>query len=327
MKTFRTWLWVMALTMSLGVAHIISANPAEAKTPFPKEPVQCIVPWPAGGAADILTRAITKYLDFTLVPINMPGAGGLIGSQEVFNSKPDGYKLLSNNPVNLMAAYMSGALEKPLYKELTTIGYLVEDVILITTSKKTGWKNWSDVVKFAKANPKAVKVGVPGAASFSAACVLILIKEAGVDITPVPYQGGAKTRTALLGNHIQLEVTTGGDARGAVDSGDVIPIGVIANERSRFYPKVPTYKELGINVATGLPRAIFGPPGMDKETLNYLVAAFKKATNDPGFAKDCEKLSLDPKFRGPDYTVKWVSEQEKLFQPIFDAIKAEQKKK
>ncbi|MFH1081448.1 MAG: tripartite tricarboxylate transporter substrate binding protein [Pseudomonadota bacterium] len=327
MKALKFWFVAIALVISLGIAYGISVNPAEAKTPYPKEPVQCIIPWPAGGAADILTRAISKYLDFTLVSINMAGAGGLIGSQEVYNSKPDGYKLLSNNPVNLMAAYMSGALEKPLYKELTTIGYLVEDSILITTSKKTGWKNWADVVKYTKANPKKVKIGVPGAASFSAACVMILIKETGADITAVPYQGGAQTRTALLGDHIQLEVTTGGDSRGVIDAGEVIPIGVIANERSKFLPNVPTYKELGVNVATGLPRAIFGPPGMDQETLNYLVAAFKKATNDPRFAKDCEKLSLEPNFRGPDYAKKWIGEQEKLFQPIYDKINAEQKKK
>ncbi len=325
MKNSRFIVILLALILCLGLVAGCgqkSAPAAPAATPkYPEKPITVIVPFAPGGGTDILTRAIQKYFPHDLVPINIEGASGLVGAQQALNAKPDGYTILGHNPMNLLSQYLAGTTDKALYKDLKTICYIVDDYTIVTTNKATGWKTWDDVVKAAKAKPGSIKWGVTGAAGQSAADSLRAMKAFGLDIVLVPYDGGAGTRTALLGNHIQIETSTGSDIRKVVESGDVIPLAAISSIRSPFLPKVPTYRELGADVASGAPRAYYAPPGISKENLDKLVAAFKKVSENPEFKTYIKTLGYDVKFVGPAEADKWIEEQHKIFKPLFDSFK------
>lgn len=289
---------------------------------YPERTISVIVPFAPGGGTDILTRAIQKYFPYPMVPINIAGASGLVGAQECYNAKPDGYTILGHNPMNLLSQSLAGTATIPLYKELKTICYMVDDYTIVTTNKNTGWKTWDDVVKAAKEKPGTIKWGTTGAAGQSAADTIRAMEAFGIECVHVPYDGGAATRTALLGNHIQLETSTGSDIRTVVESGDVIPLVAIAYNRSPFLPEVPTFRELGANVASGAPRAYYAPPGTPDEILNKLVEAFRMVSENPEFEAYVTTLGYDNKFIGPEEADKWIEEQYTTFKPLFDSFKA-----
>jgi tripartite-type tricarboxylate transporter receptor subunit TctC len=294
---------------------------AASQAKYPERPITVIVPFSPGGGTDILTRAIQKYFPYDLVPINIEGASGLVGAQQTLYAKPDGYTILGHNPMNLLGQYMAGTTDKTLYKDLKTICYIVDDYTIVTTNKSTGWKTWDDVVKAAKAKPGSIKWGVTGAAGQSVADTTRAMKAFGLDVVLVPYDGGAATRTALLGSHIQLETSTGSDIRKVVESGDVIPLAAIASTRSPFLPKVPTFRELGADVASGAPRGYYAPPGISKENLATLTEACRKVSQNPEFQAFTKTLGYDVKFVGPAEADKWIDEQHKIFKPLFDSFK------
>lgn len=314
MKNSRFIAILLALMFCIGLV-------AAPQAKYPERPITVIVPFSPGGGTDILTRAIQKYFPYDLVPINIEGASGLVGAQQTLYAKPDGYTILGHNPMNLLSMYLAGATDKTLYKDLKTICYIVDDYTIVTTNKSTGWKTWDDVVKAAKAKPGSIKWGVTGAAGQSVADSLRAMKAFGLDIVLVPYDGGAATRTALLGNHIQLETSTGSDIRTVVESGHVIPLAAIAYTRSPFLPNVPTFRDLGADVASGAPRAYYAPPGISKENLETLVDAFKKVSQNPEFQAYIKSLGYDVKFVGPAEANKWIEEQHKVFKPLFDSFK------
>jgi tripartite-type tricarboxylate transporter receptor subunit TctC len=283
----------------------------------PEKEIKCIVPFAPGGGSDILTRTIMKYIDLPvgMVAVNVEGGAGLIGAQETSNSKPDGYTILAHNPMNLISQGLTG--NNNLWKDLTMISFIVDDWTVVSTNTETGWKSVDDFVEYAKVHPGEIKWGITGTGITMADSIRAMD---GLDIeaTIVPYEGGAATRTALLGNHIQIEVATSSDIRTYVESGDVIPLFVIAPNRCPFLPDVPTLLDLGVNVDSGAPRAYFAPPGLGEEQLEYIDNKFKKVCENQEFVKDCEKLGFVVQYVGSSEGTELMKKWYDANLPVFE---------
>lgn len=266
---------------------------------IPEKEIQCIVPFAAGGGSDLLTRKIQEYIELpvSLVPINVEGGSGLVGAQKCADSSPDGYTILAHNPMNLIAQGLTGT--NNLWKELTLLAFVVDDWCVVSTNKETGWKTVEDFQTFAKEHPQEVKWGVTGS-GITMADTYRSIAALDVDCTVVPYDGGQQTRSALLGNHIQIEMSTSSDIAAYVASGDVIPLFVIASARCPSLPNIPTMLELGYNVDTGAPRAYYAPGNLDEEAKVYLEAKLKEVCEDPDFVKDCANMGFVVQFVGSE---------------------------
>lgn len=283
----------------------------------PEKEIKCIVPFAPGGGSDILTRTIMKYIDLPvdMVAVNVEGGAGLIGAQETANSKADGYTILAHNPMNLIAQGLTG--NNNLWEELTMISFVVDDWTVVSTNTQTGWKSVEDFVSYAKEHPEEVKWGITGS-GITMADSIRAMEGLDIDCTIVPYEGGSDTRSALLGNHIQIEVATSSDIRSYVESGDVVPLFVIAPNRCPFLEDVPTLIDLGVNVDSGAPRAYFAPPGLGEDELEYLEGKLEEVCQNEEFVKACEDLGFVVQFVGSEEGTALMKKWYDANLPIFE---------
>lgn len=283
----------------------------------PEKEIKAIIPFGPGGGSDILTRTIMKYMDLPvdMVALNIEGGAGLIGAQETANAKADGYTILAHNPMNLISQGIAG--NNDLWEELTLLSFIVDDWTVVSTNVETGWKSVDDLVDYAKKNPNDIKWGITGTGIIMADSIRAM-EGLNIEATIVPYEGGAATRAALLGNHIQIEVATSSDIRAYVESGDVIPLFVIAPNRCPFLENVPTLIDLGINVDSGAPRAYFAPPGLRQEQLEYFDNKFKEVSENEEFVKACEELGFIVQFVGSKEGTETMQKWYDANLPIFE---------
>ncbi|MGI6029206.1 MAG: tripartite tricarboxylate transporter substrate-binding protein [Candidatus Heteroscillospira sp.] len=281
-------------------------SPAESKAPesgapveddgkpenYPTKPINLIVPYAAGGAADIVARAVASvlpdYLDGAQINItNVTGGNGVVGVTQLKGSASDGYNI---------SIYASPVFE--ITPAMNDVGYTMDDFTFLGTVVKrpnvlvvhadSPWQTLEEFVEYVKANPGTVTYGDPAAGSahlgFEA-----LIKEAGLDMKFVPSSGGTgEAITALLGKHVDAVMALPADTFEYIRSGDMRALCIEADERIDILGDVPTAKECGWDVNVGLTNGFIAPAGLDREIADYLTAALEQAVNDP------RVLELDP---------------------------------
>lgn len=291
-----------------------------ATAEYPDHAIKVIIPFNPGGGSDILTRAVQKYikLEQPLVLVNIVGASGLVGAMEALRENPDGYTILAHNSNNIVAQYLSNATDVKLWRELKFICNLVTDHTVVTTHPGTGWSSFEDVVTFAKENPGKLKWGVTGARGLAAVNMFQLQEATDVKYQLVPYDGGAATRAALLGGHIDIETSTISDTRAVIESGDVIPLAVLDDTRSPFFPDIPTISELGYEVLAFQPRSYYAPPGTPKPIIDKLATAFEELSKNQEFIDMMDKLYFVVRFQGPEEALKVSENMYEDWEPIFD---------
>jgi tripartite-type tricarboxylate transporter receptor subunit TctC len=194
-----------------------------------------------------------------------------------------------------------------LWKELTLLGMVVDDWTVVGTNKQTGWKNIDDMIAYAKEHPGEIKYGLTGTGNGMAVTQKVC-DMLGIECTIVPYDGGAESRAALLGNHIQLENTQSSDARNYVASGDIIPLYVIASTRCPLFPDTPTLQELGYDLVLGAPRGYYAPPELDPQITAYYENMLEEVCKNEAFVKACADLGYVVNFVGSADGMKWQEE-------------------
>lgn len=322
MKKLSVVLISLLLTTSFLFASGASESSSTVEADFPTKNVQCIIPYSPGGGSDILTRTIMKYIemDKPLVAINVDGAGGMIGCMQAYNSPNDGYTILAHNPMDVVSYSLSGQTNIELWSDLVTICNVVSDFNVVSTNSKSGWTTLEEMVEYAKANPGVIKWGVTGAQTVNMADTERIVEALGLTglVTLVPYDGGAASKTALLGNHIQVETNSSSDIRSSVQSGDCIPLMVVSDKRIQALPDVPTTIEKGVNVSTAKPRGYYAPKGTPQPIVDYLANAIKVVTEKPEFAEAVGNLGLQVDYMsGPESLEKvggWVEEVKPFFE-------------
>ncbi len=314
---------LFALLFVALVFPLFAAGEAETAQ-YPKEPVQVIIPYAPGGGSDILTRAIMKYIDMPkpLVAINIDGAAGMIGAMSAYNSPNKGYHILAHNPMDVVSYSLSGQTNIELWDKLETICFVVDDFNVVSTNKQSGWTSIEEVIAYAKANPGKIKWGMSGSQTVNAADTVRVVEALGLTdyVTLVPYDGGAASKTALMGNHIQMETNSSADIRTSVASGDTIPLIVISSYRAKALPEVPTTLEMGINVTTSKPRGYYAPPGTPQEAIDYLASAMEKVVENPEFVATVESLGLEAHFVDGPTGHKMVSEWVEELLPVYKQL-------
>lgn len=324
---------ILALTLSLLMIISLLAGCGggtnkddDAASKYPEKAVQVIIPYAPGGGSDILTRAIMDVIklpnDQNLVAINVDGASGFTGCMQAYNSSNDGYTILAHNPMDVVSYTLSGTTQEPLYSELSLICTMVTDYNVFSTNKQSGWTTVEEVIEYAKANPGEIKIGCTGSTTVNYADTLRLLRAMEIDdcVTIVPYDGGAASKTALMGNHIQLEVNSASDIRTSVDSGDTLPLMVIGDTRAKSLPDVPCSSEFDYEITTTKPRGYYAPKGTPEEIIDALAAAMKLVSEDAGFIETCEGLGFEVVFKAADEIQPQIEGWAEQLQPVFEEI-------
>jgi tripartite-type tricarboxylate transporter receptor subunit TctC len=254
------------------------ARPAIAQT-YPTRPIRWVVPYPAGGATDLVARLmgqwLTERLGQPVIIDNRPGGGTNIGTQAVVSAAPDGYTLLFTASTHTINVSLQ-TLPFNFLRDITMVSGLSELPLVMDVSPKLPVKNLKDFVAYAKANPGKVNVASFGAATISHLAIEFFKVTTGVDVVHVPYRGGAQIMTDLISGQIQAAVDSLPSSLPHIKSGAIRALAVLSAERATALPDIPAAGEIipGLEVRTfsGLGAPSGTPPDII-ERLNREINA------------------------------------------------------
>lgn len=271
---------------------------------FPDRAITLIAPNPPGGNTDIQGRALAeaakKFLPVPITIVNRPGGGGAVGISEVVQARPNGYTLgigaLSQCilvPLTAKVPYKGPADFQPVIK-------LANTPLVLAVQAQSPWKTMPELLSHAKANPGKIRVGTAGIGSLHHLHLENLKGKAGVDMTHVPFAGGAESTAALLGAHIEAVILPPSVVVGHVKAGKVRMLGVFDEKRHPMAPEVPTFREMGFDITQGLYALILAPLKTPEPIVTILHDALKKAIETDFFRKFAEEYGYLIAYKGPD---------------------------
>jgi tripartite-type tricarboxylate transporter receptor subunit TctC len=311
------------MTLRRTLIASLFALPLAAHAAWPEKPVRIVVTFAAGGASDIVARAISeplaKALGQTVIVDNKPGAGGTIGGLEVVRAAPDGYTLmLSNSTPTSIGPFTVPTKPYDPVKQFTHVSMLGVAPVLLMANPKTGPATLKDLPKAAAAPGYNFGSGGPGSIGH---IVGEMAKDAmKIQMVHIPYKGGAPMTTDLIAGQIPVGIDVITAFVPMVKSGQIRALAVTTRARSPLLPDVPTVTELGYpQLVAENYFGVSGPAGLPKEVTDKLSAAIAAIVSDPAIVKRFEELGITAvKMGGADFTA-FVAKQVNDWQP---AIKA-----
>ncbi len=283
------------------IAAVLAAGAGSAAAQgYPNKPVRLVVPFPAGGATDVLARAITLHaadkLGQPIVIDNKPGAGGTIGSDQVAKADPDGYTLL----IATGSTHSIGPLVNPktpynVERDFTPIIDVASTTSVMVVSKTLPVNNLTEFIKLAKSQPGKLNFGSSGNGTNSHLSGELFKAEAGVFMTHIPYRGTGLVFNDLVSGQVHMLMDNVVTAMPQIKEGRLRVIGVTSLKRLPFLPDVPTLHEQGLkNFEVSNWFGIYGPRGTPPDVVQKVNAAFNAALKEPELQKRLANLGAVP---------------------------------
>nr|WP_155293553.1 tripartite tricarboxylate transporter substrate binding protein [Comamonas testosteroni] len=269
----------------------VHAQTLAQRNGFPSQPIRFVSPFPPGGGNDATTRWVTTRLpELTGQPAvveNKGGAGGNIGAKAVTEAKADGYTLLTGQ-VSLMAVnptlYRAPGFD-PL-KNFIPITQVNAAPLAIVVAAGSPLKSFADLAAKSKAEPGKITYATPGNGTLSHLVGVVLGKESNVSMTHVPYKGAGPAINDLLGQQVDVLITSTSSVAGMIQGGQIRALAVTSPRRVGVFGKVPTLEELGYKNTTFEDwYGFFAPAGTPPERVAYLNEAIVKTLHKPEVSK------------------------------------------
>jgi tripartite-type tricarboxylate transporter receptor subunit TctC len=249
---------------------------------YPSRPIRVLVGYTAGGAVDIIARAVSQQLQASLgqpvVVENKPGAGTNIALRALIDSPPDGYTLMLT--ANAVAANVS-LFQPPPYdiaRDLTPIALVGRVPVVLAVNAQSEFTTIQAFVAAAKAKPKAVNFATPGNGSTPHLAVELFTRAAGIELTHVPYKGGSQAITDVLGGHVQAVAVNALEVQPHARSGKLRVLAVMTPARSGIFPDVPTVAESGFpGFEASVWYGFIGPAALPAPVVARLHAEIQRA--------------------------------------------------
>ncbi|KYH03197.1 tripartite tricarboxylate transporter substrate binding protein [Bradyrhizobium sp. DOA1] len=293
-----------ALTVALGLLGLISGHSlAQAQAAYPEKALQLIVPFPPGGASDVVARIIGGELETRLgkpvIIMNRPGGGTTIAAKEAARAAPDGYTLFfSSNSSFTLPAAVKESVPYDAAKDFEPLGQVGKITLALVTYKDNPIKDVAALVTEAKANPDKLSLASFGVATVSHFAGELFKSGAGIKMVHLPYKGSAPAMNDLIGKHIQYHVDTVIAVKPQIEAGTVKVLAVFSAERTPFLPDVPTLAELGYgNIDFVSWGAVVAPKGLPPAVRDKLTAALEEMINNPSAAERFAAVGFEPGFK------------------------------
>lgn len=289
---------------------------------YPTKPIKLIVAFAPGGTTDISARALAKaaekYLGQPIVVVNQPGGGGSKGPTLLAKEKPDGYSIGTLSGGAACWAPLVIKLSYDPLKDFTPLLQYGEYISLVAARTDAPFKTAKELLEYSRRNP-GLTFAVSGIKQVHDTIQLMVAKKAGITWRPVAYDGGVPAVTALLGGHVSFVAMTQ-ELVPYIRSGDLRPLVSYMNRRSKLFPDVPTWRELGFDVGNEGGLGIAGPAGMPQPVVHKLVDAFKKAMEDREFIEIMEKMYIPIFYNGPEEFTKFIETNLKATAQMFKEL-------
>jgi tripartite-type tricarboxylate transporter receptor subunit TctC len=294
------------------IALLAAVMPLQAQT-YPNKPIRLIVPFPAGGAADLaartVTRALSEVLGQTLIIDNRGGADGAIAGEAVKNAEPDGYTLLFATTTGMNAA--PTMRKQPPYDPITAftpISMVGKFGFFLFVHESLPAKSVPEFLSYVRANPGKVNYATGNGTSILATAQLALVEK--LEMQHIPYRGDAPATTDLIAGRVQVMIGTPGSAMPQVEEGRLRVLATLLSRRSPLAPNAPTAAEIGLNGLTITPWAgLFGPAKLPKEVVDRVAAAMKVISGRQDLREPLDKIAFELQSSTPEEMATLLKDQ------------------
>src|SRR5215212_8193041 len=316
---------VSALSLAACLALLFGFLPPAAAQDYPNRAVKIVVPFPAGGTADVMPRIVADWLSRKwgqpVIIENKAGAAGNIGAESVFLSEPDGYTLLSAPPPPLVInknLYPKLGYDSDQFVPISVMGVVPNAIVV--NPKNIPQKTVAEFIAYAKSNPGKVTVATQGNGSTSHLTSEMFQLMAGVKFVTVPYRGSAPALQGLVGGEVDVMFDNLGVSLPLVQGGQLKLLAVGSEKRMASLPDVPTVAETLPGFASAAWFAVVAPPKTPKPIVDKIGADIQEALKQPEVIQKFANLSAEVVGTGPQESVKYFRDEvERWHKVIKDA--------
>ena len=319
--------FTQSLISAAAGAALLSGFAATAQAEgLSNRPIRIVVPFGAGGVADVTARVVAQQLSTQLgqpvVIDNKPSAGGIVAADTVAKSAPDGHTLFLMSNGSAVTVNLFNNLPFDMVKDLTPISTLGYFDIGVITDAKSPFKNLGELVSYAKANPGKLNLGSINVGSTQHLAAELFKTTAGIDAQIVPFNGTPAVVTALRGKQIDAAVEILTPIMGQINSKAVNLLAVTGEKRSPLLPNVPTAQESGVKgfVASSW-NALAAPSKTPAPVIARLNKEINAAVNNPEVAKKLRELNVQAQASTPEQTAKLLQSEIKRWGDVIAQAK------
>lgn len=279
----------------------------------------------AGGSADLfyrlLAQGLEKEMGTTIEVVNKEGAGTQFALQELSTSRPDGYTIGQTSLPTGIMIYLDPQKKAQFDgSSFVPIAMSTFDPGATAVHADSPYQTMKDLVEAAKAAPGTIKMGSGAKATRQHLDVVQLEDVAGVEFQKVHADSAANPVTMLVGGHLDVVQESVGDFQNLVESGELRMLGVWDEERSPLAPDVPTMKEQGYELYSGVSRGVAAPAGSPDEAIQAWDNAIQSVMNSAEFKEGMEKLNQPMRYMGHDEYVKYWNDMESRIEPLMPKV-------
>jgi tripartite-type tricarboxylate transporter receptor subunit TctC len=303
---------LIVLVCLLGSAAVMAAG-------YPNKEVEIVVPWAAGGATDMVFRAISTVFPKhangqPLIIKNIPGGGAVPGTMEFLKGRPDGYTLLGIATPIITKIHMS---EVPFDTDsFAPVIMVVENPCIIMVPANSPYQNLNEFVDAAKANPGKISIGNGGAGGGTHLVALAFENHVGAEFLHVPFGGGGPSVTAAVGGHVDSINVSAPEGFTNVDAGQLRVLGVLGEERLERFPDAPTALEQGIDFSMAMWRGVAAPAGTPEDLIKTIHDIFLACIEDPEFLAQAEDMGLRVVHFNPEQFAEYIESESQAYEEL-----------
>jgi tripartite-type tricarboxylate transporter receptor subunit TctC len=307
----------------LALAAMLAALPGAGAQDYPSRPVKIIVPFPAGGTADVMPRVIGEWLSRKwgqpVVVENRTGAAGNIGAEAVAKAEPDGYTLLSAPPPPLVInqnLYPKLGFDPTEFVPIVIMGRVPNALVI---NAKLPFNSVAEVIAYAKANPGKLTSATQGNGTTSHLTSELFQLMADVKFQHVPYRGSAPALTDLVAGSVDLMFDNLGVSLPLVKGGQLKLLGVATPKRMASLPEVPTIAETLPGFESAAWFAIVAPPKTPQAVVDKINADVNEALRQGDIVQRLAQLSAEPIGGTPQATAAYMREEIERWHKVIKA--------
>jgi len=287
----------LAVLMTIGFGTFAAVT-AQAQT-YPNKPLRVVVPFGAGGVADLTARTVAQKMSESLgqavVIDNRPGAGGIVAAEMVAKSEPDGYTLLLMSNANAVSAGLFKSLPFDPIKDFTPVSLMGTFDLAIVTSADSRFQTLPELLAWAKANPGKLNIGSINIGSTQHLTAELFKSASGMDAQVVPFNGTPAVMTALRGGQIDVAVEVLSPVLPQIKGGALRALAVTGTKRNMALPQVPTAKEGGLpNLLSTSWNGLGVPAKTPQAVVDRLNKEVTAALQNPAVRQKLLDLNVEP---------------------------------
>ncbi len=304
----------LAVSFLTGGAVIAALNVAALAIDYPVRTVKVIVPFPAGGTADVMPRIVFDFLSRkwgqAVVIENKAGAGGNVGAEAAFNAEPDGYTLISSPSPPFVInqnLYRRLGYDPAAFVPISVMGIVPTG--LVVNPSKVSSATLADFIAYARSNPGKISAATQGNGTTSHLTSAMFQMMAKVQFVHVPYRGTAPALQGLLAGDCDVMFDNLGVSLSLVKSGQLRLLGVATERRMAMLPDVPTIAETLPGFASAAWFAVAAPPKTPRDIVDKISADIAEAIRSPEVRKRFDGLSAEPVGSDPESMARFMGEE------------------